>query len=361
MDKNRKTNFELLRIVSMIMIVILHYWGKSTYLDKVTIEMPGFYIGWLCKSICLCAVNCYVMLSGYFLMDKSFKPSRMFKIWAEVLFYSVTVYFFSSLIRNTNISLGGLIKSFLPVTTEAYWYVTVYLLLLVISPMLNFYIAKCNEKCLRNTCLSLTFIFSIIPTIFCYNDFTHTEYGYSILWFIVLYLIAAYIRKYGIKFFEKYNNSIICFVGSVIILFGSKIVIYTLSKAIFQEVKYTNILFTYNSLITLISSASLFHIFKNIYIKDEKLSRVILYISPSTFGVYLIHLHPEIKDWFWIDIVNPMKYDNWLILIGHFIATVISVYFFCTALDVIRIKTIEKPIIRLSRKIDEYYFKLCKK
>ena len=38
----RDANFELLRIVAMIMIVSLHYWGKSNYLDNVTVGTPGF-------------------------------------------------------------------------------------------------------------------------------------------------------------------------------------------------------------------------------------------------------------------------------------------------------------------------------
>ncbi len=357
MEKKRKWNFELLRIVSMVMIIILHYWGKSTYLDTATIEMPGFYIGWFFKAICLCSVNCYVLLSGYFLIDKPFKPSRILKVWAEVEFYSVMILFITSFIRHDHISIMTLIRSLLPITTESYWYVTVYILLLVISPILNFYIEKCDKKQLRTTCIILVTVFSVLPTILCYNDFTNIENGYSLLWFVSLYIIAAYIRKYGIGFFENSRNRIISFVASFGILFFSKIVIHILSVQVVGEEKYTNLLFRYNSIFTLTASVSLFCIFKNINITNKHLSKMISTVAPSTFGVYLIHLHPSIKEWFWRDIINPMQYDTLMTLMGNFVITVSSVFIICAIVDIIRIKTIEKPVLRLCIKIDDLFAK----
>ena len=112
----RETNFELLRIVAMIMIVSLHYWGKSGYLDRVTVSSPGFYVAWFSESCCICAVNCFVLLTGYFMSEKRFKPSRVIRIWLEVLEYSVILYLVSVATRLGSFSNSDFIKCFFPLT-----------------------------------------------------------------------------------------------------------------------------------------------------------------------------------------------------------------------------------------------------
>ena len=61
---NRCANFEALRIVIMLLIIIGHIMMYSTKLDKVgTVE---YYITNAVRSFTMVAVNTFVLITGYF-------------------------------------------------------------------------------------------------------------------------------------------------------------------------------------------------------------------------------------------------------------------------------------------------------
>lgn len=47
----RQTNFELLRIISMAMIISLHYLGKGEILNNVHIGTTSYYFAWIIESV----------------------------------------------------------------------------------------------------------------------------------------------------------------------------------------------------------------------------------------------------------------------------------------------------------------------
>lgn len=92
--KKRLYHIESLRIVSMLMIITLHLLVFSGLLDTYkNFSLTSLFI-WGLESLCFIAVNCYVLISGYFLVDSSFKFKKLFKIWIEVFFYSLILYCF---------------------------------------------------------------------------------------------------------------------------------------------------------------------------------------------------------------------------------------------------------------------------
>lgn len=64
--KERQSNIELLRIVAIIGVIILHYNGEYAF-DVV--EQTGINCWILCslESVFICAVNVFVLITGYFL------------------------------------------------------------------------------------------------------------------------------------------------------------------------------------------------------------------------------------------------------------------------------------------------------
>lgn len=69
--KERQINYELLRIIAMLMIVSLHYLSKGGLLgdpSRAKMSATG-YAAWLLEAFCLVAVNVYVLISGYFGVD----------------------------------------------------------------------------------------------------------------------------------------------------------------------------------------------------------------------------------------------------------------------------------------------------
>lgn len=62
--KNRESKFELLRIVCMIFVITEHLVPHIT--DMQNVYGVGYYVGNIANSFCVVAVNCFVLLSGYF-------------------------------------------------------------------------------------------------------------------------------------------------------------------------------------------------------------------------------------------------------------------------------------------------------
>ena len=88
----RKTNIELLRIISMFMIVVYHYCCHGYLIREVGTAGYNTPILWLIYTFCYSAVNIYVLISGYFLCKSEFKWKKVLKIYIEVLFYSVIIF-----------------------------------------------------------------------------------------------------------------------------------------------------------------------------------------------------------------------------------------------------------------------------
>ncbi len=65
--KKRERNYEILRILAMLMIVCLHYLSKGGALAAPTGKLAATgYTAWFIEAFCVVAVNVYVLISGYF-------------------------------------------------------------------------------------------------------------------------------------------------------------------------------------------------------------------------------------------------------------------------------------------------------
>lgn len=87
--KVRDSNIELLRIVSMLMIVILHFLMHGRILKWSAFGSKEYAIYWMIEAFVFVCVNVFVIISGYFLCLSKFKVSRLTKVWFQVLFYSI--------------------------------------------------------------------------------------------------------------------------------------------------------------------------------------------------------------------------------------------------------------------------------
>lgn len=64
----RQSNIELLRIFAMIGVIILHYISSPGHILENIIEMGGqYYPIALVNSVCVCAVDLFIFISGYFM------------------------------------------------------------------------------------------------------------------------------------------------------------------------------------------------------------------------------------------------------------------------------------------------------
>ena len=92
MQTKRQANFEILRVLAMIMVVVLHYLSHSDSLLALGVPATSVRItGSLIESFCIVAVNVWVLISGYFLSQSGFKLKRILQIICEIFFYTAAI------------------------------------------------------------------------------------------------------------------------------------------------------------------------------------------------------------------------------------------------------------------------------
>lgn len=203
-NKVRKSNFELLRIVSMVMIVSYHYavHGIQKILDNSSayaIYLQGSIEHRLFTSFFTpggaVGVALFFMISGYFLVNSS--KVSLHKVVLESLYYAVfsviLVLIFELVGGGTDYSKIGIAAAsleniFTPVTNGNWWFITVYLFLILMSPVINKFLNRLNE---RGFILFVIFAWAIwycFPMAF--------EYQYlNIQKAIFFYIVGAWMRK----------------------------------------------------------------------------------------------------------------------------------------------------------------------
>ena len=164
--KARKTGLDILKIFSMIFVIIYHI---TLYgIDLVNIQqysMPYWMITGL-KCVSIVSVNCFILVTGYFLSKSHVNYKKLIGLWIQVEMYSVGVYLFLCMLPGTGIDFQVkiLLKQMLPILTNQYWFFTDYLLLMVFIPLLNIFVQNVSRKKFKRTLLVLLITFSVLPT-----------------------------------------------------------------------------------------------------------------------------------------------------------------------------------------------------
>ncbi len=289
----------------MAFVVILHFLSKGNLLPSPAepLEAQGYGI-WIIEAFAIVAVNCYVLLTGYFLCEKSFRLGKLIESAAQVWFYSygiLLLLLLSGTIRVGSLSSYDFYEILMPIQMNHYWFMTTYLLLYLLSPILNLGINNMTKSQLQVSIVLLLVYESLLKSLLPIQ-FANDQDGYGIVWFICLYLIAAYCKKYGIHYFKSAKQSFlhyVLFVGAIFVQFLVWQQIYFKLDAFGDSI---NNVYHYNHIFVLAASISLFYAFSFLTIKEGWIATSIHKISPFMLGIYLFHEHTLLRyqwpNWF---------------------------------------------------------------
>lgn len=203
--QKRQSNFELLRCLAMFTIVLWHSISHG-FMEHIVVDVAtlthilNYGISQILLSLCCVSVNVYVMITGYFLYDKGFRLDRIFKIWFQTFFYSLIIaIFFFLVLPSYGIECFSL-RKLLPYWGGAYWFVVDYLALLVIAPFLSKASSRMDKKTYNLLLLVITVIGCSIFPFQPGGNHLFFYYGYSLVWFVCLYITGCYLRRFSLKF-----------------------------------------------------------------------------------------------------------------------------------------------------------------
>ncbi|WP_252230183.1 acyltransferase [Clostridium sp. ZBS15] len=342
-QKSRDSNFELFRIVLMIMVISIHYLLHGGVLKNLTPDDTNYYIVNIIYSCIRVAVNCFVLISGYFGIKFSIK--KLIKFELQILFYSISIFIIFTYSGVMEFNIVELKKSLTPMISREWWFITTYLLLYIISPYVNIVRDKLSKENYIKLLLIGLFFCIIAPT-FRFNPLL-TNRGFSLYNFIFLYLIGGYIRKYYDKNISKYK-----FLFSYIIFSGLTFYYNLLINDIKNTVAYD-----YDSIFIFGATISLTMFFKSVKLK----SGIINSISPMVFGIYLIHDHEYVRKFIYTQIFNTNKYYTSNLLLINAIKTIGCIFVVCLIIEFIRLKILAKLENIITEKITNTYKLIEKK
>ena len=137
---NRQSNYELLRIIAMMMIIGLHYFNADMggVIDNVSIGTTNYYLTYLFESIFMVGVNVFVLISGYFMIKKdTINIRKCVDLLILLAFYGICFYIIRIFIGIDKFSIKNLIKVSLPILAGSRWFVKTYIILVILSPFIN--------------------------------------------------------------------------------------------------------------------------------------------------------------------------------------------------------------------------------
>ncbi len=369
--KKRNPSFELLRIIAMLMILMLHYNSHSGALLELGIPAGSVNIfANIIEAFAIAGINTYVLISGFFLSKSHIRISRIIQLLCQVYFYTILVSVAMMVVgtyalHNDN-SVYKVVQYIFPISSEHYWFVTAYVIMYMMAPVMNAAVEKLTRKQMKIVITGLLlwfcFIKSFVPVLFPTDKF-----GYDYGWFICLYLIAAYIRKYNVVLFYTARKSALVYLISCAIIATMSISLYFINLNWGGFLHYQQVPFNYNFIFTLTASLGLFSFFRFYRMKENKVADVVRAVGPLTFGVYLLHMHVEIRDrWVeWIEsFIGEVPLYSVILFIWHAFRAVIVVFLVGIFIDWIR-KMIFDFLARtmhdtwLFRKVRELDEELC--
>ena len=348
----RETKFEVLRTVAMFFIVVYHClthgvgdgYGFNT---DSPIALSNVLFSDFMLVFSSIAVNLYVMISGYFLADLNFKASRIVRTWAYACFYSfiITALFMALTVVPFNaISVG---KSLFPLSSNAYWFVTQYIGLLILSPFLA---VLARQLTYRQYLVLLAggaiICLSIIPD-FPLGKRFYVAHGNSVWSFAYLFMTAGFIKHH----LKKVP------MGRLSMIVVSLIVLILVCEVIggYKNGSISLYWLNYNGLVLMLSVA-VFVLVRQLQIPERGFWNILVKAAPYTFGVYLIHDHLLVRDWLWNKVSLPSYCDKWLYLF-LVIGICFVIFVVCAAIDVVRKKLFAViGIDKLITKVDKWSF-----
>lgn len=366
--KVRESNYELMRIISTFFIVIYHVMLHGQIFEHAT----GFIeiVCWGIEAVILIHVNSFVLLTGYFQCKSKRKLGKALAINNQAWFYRVFIMVVLVIIGWISFPCGSNLLNTISPIDYSYWYIGCYLILYLISPILNKVMANCSERELRNIVILLFIIFSILST-FTVDKFVNTNTGRSLSTFILLYFIGGYLRCYPIGesyFLKRISVSakrvlylflfFLCATFSLlsIISYTDFISFGTLGRKVGGILGFIHI--SYASPIVILQSVLYLLFFGTFKFKNK----VINMVSGASLGVYLISENPYLYSNFYDKIkltsINCITYKTILYV---FLLSV-GIFVFCTILELIR-KFIFKLIYnsRLAKSNRSFYQEYIKK
>lgn len=320
----RESNLELLRIIAMLLVLLVHYIPTRSEItpENFRLDMWGTILNIELKSLAFVCVNCFILVSGYFGIKFKFKSFA--NLLFQTAFWGIFCIAIALYCPFIDVPQFNALKAFIESLTWG-WFVKGYIILFIMSPVLNAFIASVNA----NTLGRYLIIFYLLSTIGGYFlGFPDFRKGMSALSLIGIYLTGAYLHKEGIvslfKRSKEFNLAVYFICGLFLLIINILL--------LFLGIKTSP--YGYLNPVIILMSVYLF-----LYFRRLRIGHIhwINFLSASAFSIYLFHCNV---------VLGSKISDMWVCINAHFgkvtslllaCLSFIGIYLFCVIIDRVRI------------------------
>ncbi len=288
-------------------------------------------------------INCFVLITGYFMCKSSFSLRKLIKLYLQITFYGLAIYGIFCIAGKETFSPFKLLWKLWPVKSISDNFVTCFLVFYLFIPFLNILVNSMSRRMHKYLVVILVMTFSVLPS-FPRIDMTHNY----VTWFMALYVMASYIRLYGI--FPKISHRQWGYLALASLVAGSLSVLFMDACYRAGYVKGFQPYFFVsdsNKFLSVAIAVCSFMYFKDLNIPR---SRIINLTGATTFGVLLIHANSDtMRQWLWRATVDCVGHygDSALYTLGYAMMSVLVIFSICALIDCIRARFIEPRAVEL--------------
>lgn len=302
----RQSNFEFLRILSMVGVLLNHTLQNlwNIHVPEITWENECriFLMNWA-----ILGVNCFIMISGYFSIKLSWR--RIIRFYLQCFFYMAFFVAISAII-NHSVTLYDISKIIF-VCSKSGYFISCYFALMLLSPILN----KISKSLTDNQMRFALLIMLIVDVYFGYMHQIKeiAAEGYELVHFITIYMIGSYIARTPVKHAQ----------------WGWYLFVFLLLMTVFHIIKMRffpiSIIYSlhYNSPCLIVAPILMFLWARTWHIQ----SKAVNWFAGGVFGVYLIQCNHYFEPYYWPIMKAVRDLGPWYVT--PLLVTIASAAFFC--------------------------------
>lgn len=339
---NRDSNAELLRIVSMLMILVHHVVVHGLF--------PGFESGDMSVGLSTCVAmllnglfyvgaSSFVLISGYY--GIRFKWRELLNLYLIVVFYTALWQIGKPIIQGTSLSIEALEITLLPFSHRSLWFIQGYFILYLLSPILNAAVEHLEKR-------KYVLVLGLLTVLNVYLGFWWGKYnynGYNYAQMVYLYMIAGYLRRYvNIGTIDRYRWKWLGLYIAGALLWT----MFTIGK-LYIDMPHWKIM-SYNNPFTILSSIGFFLFMMSFHFQSKSVN----WIAKSCFAMYLLQNKTVFES-------MDMLLHKYVLLNGSLLQwvttwgliLVFAIVFMVVAVGIDRIRMmITNPVLKLYDKIN---------
>lgn len=263
----RQSNVELLRVIAMMMIILHHYclfggFVNQFNLTEITINTVLIQFFSLGGKI---GVNIFFLISGFFMIEKTMRPEKVWKLIFQIFSINIIVFIFLLLIGE-DYSVKE-IFAIIPLLSDVpISFITNYVIIYLLSPIINKTLYIISKKEFQYMLIVLLCYYCLLESLLFERVFQY------VAWAFIMYCIGAYIKMYDVA--NRFKLHFGCIALAIIVLSWAGMLAadyYAMINGKSESKLWQNIYTDANKITVFLAAIAIFLYFLKSNIKHSKL------------------------------------------------------------------------------------------